>query len=54
MDPEKGKIKTKGSKDLMDVFQFGGISRINGIPNNRGVFKFRFNAKVAHPWEFRP
>jgi hypothetical protein len=44
---EKGRIKSKGSKFLMDAFQFLGISRRNRVPNNRFLFKLR-SSKVKY------
>jgi hypothetical protein len=40
---EKETIETKACKLLLDDFGFVGISRYNGIPNSKGVFKLRFN-----------
>jgi hypothetical protein len=36
-------VKRKGYTLLLDAFQFVGISRRNGIPNDRGVFKLQYN-----------
>jgi hypothetical protein len=43
MDVGKAMIKTKGSKLLLDMFQFVGITIRNNIPNNRGVFMLNSN-----------
>jgi hypothetical protein len=43
MDTEKEMIKIEGCKILLDVFQFVGISRHNGIPNNEDVLKLNSN-----------
>jgi hypothetical protein len=42
-DVGKETIKTNGCKLLLDAIQFLGNSRRNRIPNNRDIFKLRFN-----------
>jgi hypothetical protein len=54
VDIEKETIKTKGCEPLLDAFRFVGISRCNGIPNSKGVFKLRSNlGKIKHVQTFK-
>jgi hypothetical protein len=39
----KDTIKTRGCKYLLKEFQFDGICKRNGIPNNRTIFMLRTN-----------
>jgi hypothetical protein len=47
MDIGRETINTDSYKLLLYVFQFIGISRHNGIRNNRGVFKLIYNVKYG-------
>jgi hypothetical protein len=43
MELGKERIKSEGSKRLMEACHFLEISRRNRVPNNRFLFKFRSN-----------
>jgi hypothetical protein len=45
----KGTIKMKGCKFLLCVFQFIGISRHNGILDNRGIIKLSSKHEKEKP-----